>query len=79
MTNNTNRVLKADAVKMEGSFHLDIGPSPQPVNASKTGGSEPTASVVQNTRDYAIIEVKCACGTKTRIRCEYGTRNENNS
>lgn len=70
------RVLKADEVAMEGPLQLSIAP------AATHGGQNhklssavatPSARVAQDHAEYAIIEVTCACGRTTRIRCDYAT------
>lgn len=69
------RVLKAEDVKIEGKFHLDIGqPSNRPAASAGAGNavsSSPQASIVEHHADFAVIEVTCGCGAKTRVRCEY--------
>lgn len=66
------RVLKADEVKVQGCFHLDVGHSAQrPASAGKTMSSTPQVCIVEKTADFAVIEIACSCGTKTRVRCEY--------
>ena len=71
MDKPSGRILKANDVRIQGCFHLDVG---QPVQ--KSGNVVKTASpqvcIVETNADYAIIEITCNCGTKTRIRCEYG-------
>lgn len=66
------RVLKAQDIKMQGSFHLDVGhPVGKVGNAVSTPSVSPQVFVVENHADFAILEITCKCGTKTRIRCEY--------
>ena len=72
MEKTATRILKADEVKLQGQYHLDLGQSPQAV----TGVKKPVSAaaqvrIVENNADYAVVEVICKCGTKTQIRCDY--------
>lgn len=67
------RVLKAEDIKIEGKYHLDIGqPARRPASAAPAVSVSPQVCVVEQHEDFAIIEVTCGCGAKTRVRCEYG-------
>jgi len=66
------RILKADDIKLEGQFHLDIAqtrPGLQKGNSAVL--STPQAVIVENHPEFAVIEVTCCCGSKTHIRCDY--------
>lgn len=72
MDNRTGRVLKADEVEVKGAYHLDISHSPKgPSNVGSARSTTPQVRIVENNADFAVMELTCACGTKTRVRCEY--------
>lgn len=67
-------VLKADEVVLREPFRLGVDPTPRPGGAEPACASgEPRVRVAQSHPEYAVIEVTCACGKTTYIRCEYGT------
>ena len=73
-------ILKGDDVKLEGQFHLDVGP-PFLSSTEDTGAggqkttspplAVPKARIVENHPEFAVIEVTCCCGIKTNLKCEY--------
>jgi hypothetical protein len=63
MLKPTRRILKADEVAFRDPFHLDLDPAVPPAG--------PSVRIAQNHPQYAVIEVTCACGKTTYIRCEY--------
>jgi hypothetical protein len=71
------RVVKADDVKIQGTFHLDIGrPSAAPAKPA-SAALPPQVRIVEHHADFAVIEVTCGCGTTSRVRCEYQTVSTN--
>ncbi len=72
MEKMTSRILKAEQVKLQGQYHVDAGVRLQnSAGASKTVAGAPQARIVENNADYAIVEITCRCGGKTRVRCDY--------
>lgn len=73
MMQTINRVLKSDEVEIDGRCHLDIG---RPVSSAQPGKNNNSvaakARILDNTNEYAMIELICSCGKKTLVRCEYG-------
>jgi hypothetical protein len=67
-----NRVLKSDEVEIDGRCHLDIGRRVSPAQAGKNNSVAVKARILDNTSEYALIELICSCGKKTLVRCEYG-------
>ncbi len=73
MMQTMNRVLKSDEVEMDGRCHLDIGRSASSAQPGKNNNSVAAkARILDNTSEYAMIELICSCGRKTIVRCEYG-------
>ena len=73
MGRTVGQILKAQDVKLEGRFQLDlfqVGTS-GPQNANGASSTPPAARVVENSPDCAIVEITCSCGTKTCLKCEY--------
>ncbi len=66
------RILKADDIKLEGQFHLDVaqqGPIQQKEKSAVL--STPQVRIMENNSEFAVIEVTCCCGSKTYLRCDY--------
>lgn len=73
MIQTINRVLKSDEVEIDGKCHLDIGRSVSSAQPGKNNNSAAAkARILDNTNEYALIELICSCGKKTLVRCEYG-------
>ena len=73
MMQTMNRVLKSDEVEMDGRCHLDIGRCASSAQPGKNNNSiAAKARILDNTGEYALIELICSCGKKTLVRCEYG-------
>ena len=72
MEHQTSRVLKAENVKVAGTFQLDLNQSGAPSqNVAKAASSGPQVRIVENTNTFAVVEFTCGCRAKTRVRCEY--------
>jgi hypothetical protein len=74
MVKAAGQILKADEVKLEGQFHLDVGPMRTPMVGQKATNpalSAPKVCIVENHPEFAVIEVTCCCGMKTNLKCEY--------
>jgi len=73
MRKTTGRILKADNIKMEGQFHLALDQSAMgpPPGQTSTAMATPMACIVENYPEFAVVEITCSCGTKTRLKCEY--------
>jgi len=72
MAEKVSRVLKKDAVTVEGQRHLDVagsGTNMQQGRAAVAGA--PQAKIVENSSEFAVIEVTCSCGRKSHIKCQY--------
>ncbi len=70
------QVLKAGNVTMEGQFRLDLDQQPRPAAASGPSpttavAAAPQARVIETCPEYAVIEVVCACGQKTLVKCGF--------
>jgi hypothetical protein len=76
MLKTTRHVLKADEVTFDNPLHLGLDPAAQPHGReSPCASAGPSVRVAQNHSEYAVIEVTCACGKTTYIRCDYGAAN----
>jgi hypothetical protein len=78
MTVTTGKVLKSSEVEMEGTFVLDLAcASHSGSNQNQQAQAPATPAkvrVLENQKDYAVMEVTCSCGRKTIIRCDYGEK-----
>jgi hypothetical protein len=72
MEKMAGRILKAEEVKLQGQYHLDIAQASQnPAAGSKIVSGISQVQIVENSDDYAVMKITCSCGTKTHVRCEY--------
>ena len=69
MEKTAGRILKAEKVKLQGQYHLDIAQTSP--NTKAVISRAPQARIVENSADYAVLEITCGCGTKTHVRCDY--------
>lgn len=73
MLTTTRHVLKADEVTFDSPFHLGLDPGAPGREAPPSCVSEdPRVRIAENGPEYAVLEVTCACGRTTYIRCDYG-------
>ena len=76
MLKTARHILKANQVAFDGPLHLGLDPAGRPYGTTAPCDSAgPSARVTQNHPQYAIIEVTCACGKTTYIRCDYAAAN----
>ena len=68
-----SNILKSRDVNFEGSFTVGLlNSGAAAVNTSAPNANvEPQVSVVDSQPEFAVIEVTCSCGTKTRVKCNY--------
>ena len=72
MEDTSSRILKADDVTFDGQFSLDVTNAAPNAHRVKTAPSiSPSAAIVESDSGFAVIEVICSCGKKTRLRCGY--------
>jgi hypothetical protein len=75
MVNTVGKVLKSSEVKLEGKFQLKIDADAAPAaNAGSANSVALQVNIVENTAEFAIIEVTCSCGSKTRVKCQYNNQ-----
>jgi hypothetical protein len=72
MPKTIRHILKASEVRLEAPLRLSLDPAAAPsCEASRSASAASSVRIVQNHPDYAVIEVTCACGRTTSIRCDY--------
>jgi hypothetical protein len=60
-------IIRKEAVEMRGARRIgEGGPAPD-------ARPEGAARIVEQTDEFAVIEVTCACGRKTTLRCAYAS------
>jgi hypothetical protein len=78
MVGTTGKVLKSSEVEVEGKFSLDlagiVSPGPNAKQQMQAPGAPAKVRVLENQKDFAVMEVTCSCGRKTIIRCDYGEK-----
>jgi hypothetical protein len=72
------KVMKKNGVAVGGSVRIGpgIGRAPVRTNTASracppTAGVPQQARIIESNAEYAIIEITCACGTKSHIQCNY--------
>ena len=66
------RVLRANQVQFVEPRELRIDPATAPKPDGAAGPSAPArVAIVENTPEYALLEIACPCGRTTQVRCEY--------
>jgi len=72
MADKVSRVLKKDEVTVEGQRHLDVAGSGTNMQQGRVAAASAAhARVVENSSEFAVIEVTCSCGKKTHLKCLY--------
>jgi hypothetical protein len=61
-------VLKSNEIIMNSDTNSDSN-SGQDFSSNSQSGLK--ARIVEQTPQFAVIEINCSCGTKTYLRCEY--------
>ena len=76
MERNMRQILKASEVQFEAPVQLGLVPGatsapapPQPAPAA--GPMQARARIAETNAEYALIELTCACGQTTYLRCDY--------
>jgi hypothetical protein len=73
MEEKTQRVIKADNIKIDGPVKLGLntaGGSPRPA-VSVSGAGSAGAVIVEKNSQFMTVEVTCTCGKKTYLKCEF--------
>lgn len=76
MRKTARHILKANQVVPGDPLRLSLGAAARPGGTSPScTASSPKVRVAQSHPEYAVIEVTCACGQTTYVRCEYAAAN----
>ena len=74
------KVVKPDKIEINGAAHIEPGigtvqcrPLPSSGTAGTADGSIQQARIIESNDSYAILELICSCGCKSRVQCNYGT------
>ena len=69
-------VLKASRVQRGAPVRLSIDDTDTPRYAgSRRPGTQARVRIVESNAEFVVLEVTCACGGVTHVRCEYQARN----
>ncbi len=72
MPKTIRHILKAAEVALDAPLRLSLDPTAAPsCGVSRSAPAASSVRIVQSQPDYAMIEVTCACGRTTLIRCDY--------
>ncbi len=69
-------VLKASRVQLGAPVRLNIDGTETPrLAGSRRPGAQPRVRIVETHADFVVLEVTCACGGVTHVRCDYQAKN----
>ena len=69
-------VLKASRVQLGAPVRLSIDGTETPGHVgSRQPGAQPRVRIVESNAQFVVLEVTCACGGVTHVRCEYPAGN----
>ena len=69
-------VLKASRVQRGTPVQLSIDGTDTPRHTgSRRPGAQPRVRIVESNPECVVLEVTCACGGVTHVRCEYPAGN----
>ncbi len=66
-------ILKSTDVEMTGRFSLEIQALLATSESEDAVPGAPGVRVVENHPEFGVLEVTCACGRKSYVKCEYAT------
>ena len=64
-------ILRGDEVEIEGHYDLGAGKLRSDTAESAQFDSTDQVRIVENCPEYTILEIRCACGKTSYIRCEH--------
>jgi len=64
-------ILRGDEVEIDGHYDLAAGISTSDTAVGGQLDSTDQVRIVENCPQYTIIEITCACGKTSYIRCEH--------
>lgn len=67
----TQRIIKADNVKLDGQVSLELNSSAGNGRAKAACKGESGAIIIEKNSQYMVVEITCSCGKKTNLRCEF--------
>ncbi|UCG46220.1 MAG: hypothetical protein JSU94_12020 [Phycisphaerales bacterium] len=74
MVRTGGNILKSTDVEMTGRFLLEIQALPPSSQSEKLPAPGiPEARIVENHPEFVVLEITCACGRKSYVKCEYAT------
>lgn len=73
MTTTHGRILAGSSVNISGRYQIGHGSSASaPTVSNAKGPPQPAhAAIIQTNPNSAVIEVKCTCGQKMHVKCQY--------
>jgi hypothetical protein len=77
MEKASTHILKGDQVQFDGAFQLNSAVSArQPVRKKHMPAPSIPAGaiIVEQNKEFAIVEVTCSCGKKIPVKCIYANQ-----
>lgn len=72
MERTVKRILRSDDVELQGQVQLNVSaPGHNPVRQQSAPLSSPSVRILENTSDFAVVELTCSCGLRTQVKCQY--------
>jgi len=74
MVRTGGNILKSTDVEVTGRFLLEIQALLATSQSEKHAApGVPEVRVVENHPEFGVLEITCACGRKSYVKCEYAT------
>jgi hypothetical protein len=72
MEQTAKRILRSNDVELQGQVQLNVStPGYNPVKQQSVSLSPPSVRILENTPEFAIVELTCSCGLRTQVKCQY--------
>ena len=74
MAGTSGRILRSEEVILDGQYRLNMGriEIDRDESLKRDTVTAPTrASILEDHPEYAVLEVRCACGATIYLRCDY--------
>ena len=74
MLKTQGHIIKSGDIEIQGSIQLGLtGPSVSRSTAGRQAevSANHQVTILENTAQFAVLEITCGCGEKIRVRCEY--------
>ena len=74
MIKTQGHIIKSGDIEIQGSIQLGLAGHSASTPASGRQAAisaDPKVAILENTAQFAVLEITCGCGEKIRVKCEY--------